>query len=186
MKHALVANRYAKALSAAIADADQLDMNLEALDKLSEMFAEFEQLRRVLNDPAIPKHERLGGLEALLKRVDAPPAIHNTLILLLRRGRISLLPKVAELFRRRVDERCGWVTANVTTAVPLTAQQAEPLRIGLQKFVGRDVRMHQHVDEAIVGGVIAEIAGVIVDDSVRKRLKRISRALIENEDLLMN
>lgn len=186
MKNALISNRYAKALSAAIVDDDQLDANLEALDAISEMFTESELLYGVLNDPALHVEERLGVLETLLKRIDAPKLAHNTVVLLLRRHRIALLPMVAELFRRRVDERCERVTATVTTALPLTDEQAEPLRLGLEKYVGRDVRMHRLVDETIVGGVIAEIAGVIIDGSVRARLKRIGRALSENDDLLMN
>lgn len=186
MKNALISNRYAKALSAAIVDDEQLAANLDALDAISEMFTESEQLNGVLNDPALDLTERLGVLDALLKRIEAPKLVHNAVLVLLRRHRISLLPMVAELFRRRVDERCERVTATITTALPLTDEQAEPLRLGLEKYVGRDVRMHRIVDETIVGGVIAEISGVIIDGSVRARLQRISRALTENDDLLMN
>ncbi len=186
MKNALISNRYAKALSAAIVDDDQLDAHLDALDDLSEMFTESEQLYGVLNDPSLSLKERLGVLQALLKRIEAPKFVHNVAVVLLRRHRISLLPMVAVLFRRRVDERCERVTATITTALPLTDEQAEPLRLGLEEYVGRDVRMHRVVDETIVGGVVAEIAGVIIDGSVRARLQRIDRALTENDDLLMN
>jgi len=186
MKHALIADRYAKALSAAIADNDLLDSNLETLEALSELFKGSEQLHSVLNDPSLRIEERLSVLEALLKRLDAPATAHNAAALMLRRGRISILPMVAELFRRRVDERCNRVAATVTTALPLTDEEAEPLRFGLQEYIGRDVRMHRRVDEAIVGGVVAEIAGVIIDGSVRARIERISRRLIEDEDVSMN
>lgn len=186
MKHALIADRYAKALSAAIADDDRLDSNLEALDALSESIVESERLRSVLNNPSLPIQERIGVLEALLQRLHAPATAHNAAVTLLRRGRIALLPIVAELFRLRVDERCNRIAATVTTALPLTDEQAEPLKLGLEKYIGCDVRMHRRVDETIVGGVVAEIAGVIIDGSVRARLDRISRTLIENDDLLVN
>jgi F-type H+-transporting ATPase subunit delta len=186
MKNALIADRYAKALSAAIADTDQLDPNLEALETLSAMFAESESLHGVLNNPSLRVPERIAVLEALLKRISAPAPACNVAALMLRRNRISLLPNVAELFRRRVDQRCSRVAATVTTALPLTDEQAEPLKLGLQEFAGCDVRLDRRVDETIVGGVVAEIAGVIIDGSVRARLERISRALIENDDGIMN
>ncbi len=186
MKHALIADRYAKALSAAIADNDQLDANLQAMSALSEMFAESDQLHSVLNDPSLRIEERLGVLEAILKRIEAPAPAQNAAIIMLRRHRIALLPMVAELFRRRVDERSNRVSATVTTALPLTDEQVEPLKAGLAAYVGRDVRLDRRVDESIVGGVVAEIAGLIIDGSVRARLDRISRNLIENDDGSLN
>jgi len=186
MKNALIADRYAKALGAAIADTDQLESNLEALDALSVLLAESESLHGVLNNPSLRIPERVAVLDALLQRLKAPAPACNVAALMLRRGRISLLPNVAELFRRRVDQRSNRVAATVTTALPLTDKQAEPLKLGLQEFAGCDVRLDRRVDETIVGGVVTEIAGVIIDGSVRARIDRISRALIENDDGIMN
>lgn len=186
MTNVLIADRYAKALSAAIADDAELDANLAALDALSELLAESDQLHRVLNDPSHRVRERIGVLEAVLQRLGAPVPAHNAAVVMLRRGRMALLPLMAQLFRRRVDERCNRVAATVTTAILLTHEQTQPLKLGLEDFIGRDVRLDRRVDESILGGVVAEIAGVIIDGSVRARLDRISRELIENDDTLLN
>jgi F-type H+-transporting ATPase subunit delta len=186
MTNVLIADRYAKALSAVIQNDAELDANLAALDALSELLAESDQLHRVLNDPSQRVKERIGILEAILQRLDAPPPAHSAAVVMLRRGRVALLPLMAQLFRRRVDERCNRVAATVTTAMPLTEEQSAPLKHGLEEYVGRDVRLDRRVDESILGGVVAEIAGVIIDGSVRARLQRISRDLIENDDTLLN
>ncbi len=186
MKNALIADRYAKALSAAIVDDDRLETNLAALTALSEMFTESDQLRGVLCDPSLRINERLGVLEAILQRIDAPKPAHNAAVVLLRRHRIALLPAVAELFSRRVDERSNRVSAKVTTALPLSDEQAKPLKAGLETYVGSDVRLDRRVDESILGGIVTEIAGLIIDGSVRARLDRITQNLIENEDPSMN
>jgi F-type H+-transporting ATPase subunit delta len=186
MTAALIAARYAKALSAAIANDAELDANLDALDTLAGLVAESNELRVMLNDPSIRIGVRRQVLRTILDKIEAPTPAGNAALVMLRRGRFRLLARMVYHFRKRTDERCNRVAARVTTAVSLSDEQLEPLRNGLESYIGRDVRMDRKVDESILGGVVAELNGIIIDGSVRSRLNRLSRALIEDEKALKN
>ena len=181
MKHYLIAQRYAKALSAAISDPAQLEPVLVAMKRLSELYSTEHDFRSVLDDPAIDAGRRAAVLAEVLQIEGLPPQVSSLADVLLRRGRIALVADVAAVFATIVDERLNRVTALVTTAGPLTRDQEPRLREALSAFSKRTVSMECSVDPEILGGVMAQIGGTVVDGSLRTRLERMKEALVAEE-----
>ena len=178
MKNYLIAERYANGLSRAIPDNAELEAATNALGQLSDLYQTNHDLRSVLANPAIALAERAKVLTGVLD-AEAPPRMVGRLVhVLLRRGRISVLPDAAEVFSVLVDERLNRVHAVVTTAVPLDEKQQARLKQAMERHSGKAVRLRRLVDPEVLGGVVAQIGNVVIDDSVRSRLKRLKDALL--------
>ena len=99
------------------------------------------------------------------------------MLLLVRRGRIELLPEVAAQLRRLYDQRQGIVKATVTSAAPLTEAETIALRERLAGMTGGRVDLSVQVDPAILGGVMVRLGDRLIDGSVRGRLERLRTRL---------
>jgi len=181
LKHYLIAERYATGLSAAVADDSRLEAVRTSLDAASEALQASHELQSALTNPALRRPVRHGLLDAVLERIEAGSEVGRFLHYLLARGRITLLPEVAEVFADHVNARLNRVTARVTTAVPLTDANLARIKEGLERYSGKTVHIRQRVNPKVLGGAVAKIGGTIIDGSLRGRLQRLRAQLIAEE-----
>lgn len=181
MKNYLLAYRYANALQLAIEEDAGLEPASETLDTLARLFQEDPSLHSALATPSIDVDQRVSVLLAVLTE-ESPLLVRRLAELLLRRGRVSLLPDVATVFRSLVDRRLNRVTAAVTTAEPLDESQEAALAAALSSYRNQTVRMDCAVDAEVLGGVVARLDGTLIDGSVRHRLERLRAALLAEEN----
>ena len=131
----------------------------------------------VLNNPAIPVERRAEVLTELVGGRISTPA-QNLVQLLLRRGRMEELPRVAAEFRRLDDRRQGVTNAIATSAIPLTPDEVRALTQRLEQTTGGRIALEERVDPSVLGGLIVRVGDRLIDGSVRGRLERLRTKLV--------
>jgi F-type H+-transporting ATPase subunit delta len=149
---------------------------LEQLERAAELTRD-ERLDRLLDNPGVPVPQRLEVLERALGS-GTPAPVLNLLGLLLRRGRIKSLPKVAAEFRGLYLRQEGITPATVTTALALEADELRAIGERLERQTGGRVELSTAVDPAILGGLTVRLGDRLIDGSVRGRLERLRARLI--------
>ena len=125
----------------------------------------------------IPLERKLRVMRELFPGRDQ--AVMNLIGLLLRRNAIDLLPDIQTSYRELLDEKLGRVYANVSSAVPLTADQQDRLRQTLSGALNKDVILDVRQDPEIIGGLVVRVGDQIIDGSVRSRLEALRRRLLQ-------
>lgn len=166
--------RFAEAAFAVAQEANQLDAWLEALDQASSVY-DNHAAALFLTSPVVPAEKKRSVLAELLPGIS--PEVGRFLGILGRRDRLDLVPEIAQVFRRLLNEHRGIAVAQVTTAVPIDERQQSLIASRLGRRVGKTVTVETRVDPSILGGVIAQIGDNVIDGSVRGRLERLRRAL---------
>lgn len=144
---------------------------LKELDRAAAL-ASNERAERLLDNPSLPLEKRRELLEAALGK-DTPAPLLNLLLLLLRRGRIDLLPRVAGAFRELVNRKAGITPALVISAAELSAQDLRALEQRLEERTGGRVELEVRVDPSLLGGISVRVGDRLIDGSVRGRLERL-------------
>jgi F-type H+-transporting ATPase subunit delta len=135
-----------------------------------------DRVARSLKRGALPLSSRLElAVAAIGPEVSRP--VLNLIILLLRRGRIELLPRVAEEFARLDDLRNHIIHATATSAAPMGPDEVRALTTRLGELTGGRVELATDVDPAILGGVVVRLGDRLIDGSVRGRLERLRSKL---------
>jgi F-type H+-transporting ATPase subunit delta len=178
MKQSSLAARYARALAEVVREKAALESTAEYLDGFSELFHESKVLRDFLLNPAYPLTARKNGLSALVKRLHIPAQAARLLEILLQKGRMDLLPEVAQEFRKLEETTLGRVAVELTTASRLDPRLEKSVVASLEKFTGKKVRLTQIVDPAVLGGARTRIGSVIYDGTLSTRLQKLKLLLI--------
>jgi F-type H+-transporting ATPase subunit delta len=131
----------------------------------------------ILANPAIPTDQRSSALDALLGDRAARP-VKNLIQLMLRRGRIEELSRVAAEFRRLDDDRQGITHATATSASELTQDEVRQLTARLEESTGGRIALDVQVDPSLLGGLVVRVGDRLIDGSVRGRLERLRNRLI--------
>ena len=169
-----VARRYAAALAdVAIERREEREVQSE-LDQWAAMIESNPQLKEVFANPTIVYDHKRKLLEDLISRTRVRETTGSFLRVLLKNQRLSQLREVAARFGYVLDERSGIVAATVTTARPIPEELQRQLHDTLIAATGRKVRLAFYTDEAILGGMVAQIGSTIFDGSVQSHLERLA------------
>ncbi len=172
----VAAKRYAEAAYLLARDGGSEQAWSAGLAAMAALFGD-GQAQALLENTRVPVADKLKLVERALAGVD--PLVLNLARLLLRRGRISLGPQIAEAYQELLDEAQGISHALVTTAVPLSESDMKAVAQKLSEITGRQVTVEARVDEALLGGLIARIGDRLIDGSTRSRLLALKRQLRE-------
>ncbi len=169
------ARRYAEAAFQIAQRDGTVDAWRSDLAKAAQMLGREDALR-VLANPAVSYEARAELAERITAGHISPPAL-NLVRLLLRRGRMDLLPSVAREFHRLYARREGITEATIVSAAALDPTEEQALRQRLIEMTGGRVEMDFTIDPSILGGVVVRLGDRLIDGSVRGRLERLRSRL---------
>jgi len=173
-----VARRYAKAIFALGVDLGTFEILGRQLNELAALWKESPDLRQTLENPVFKLSHKRAVLQGLMPRLAPARQVQSLALLLLERGRIAALPAVARAYEEMCDEKLGRVRALVKSAQPLDIASETEIRKALERRTGKKVIMTTLVEPALIGGVVAQVAGLELDGSVRSRLSAIKQRLL--------
>jgi F-type H+-transporting ATPase subunit delta len=144
----------------------------EGLAGLKQIVDENPSFREVLINPSIGEDERAQLLERIF-RSRIYSLLFNTLGVLNQHGRLGLIDQIATAYDDLLDEQLGKIEVDLTVAQRLSAEQLEQARQRISAALGRDVIVHQYIDDGIIGGMIVRVGDKLIDASVRQQLSAI-------------
>jgi F-type H+-transporting ATPase subunit delta len=147
------------------------------------LVVEDERIARLLGNPAIAEETRLDLAQSTFGRIVSRPVL-NLIGLMLRRGRIDELPRVAAEFRRLDNVRQGITPATATSAVPLSEDEVRAVTARLEEMTGGRVDLDLAVDPDLLGGLVVRVGDRMIDGSVRGRLERLRNQLVSGQRAL--
>ena len=174
-----IAERYATAIFELSKDANSLDKLETNLADLSAALDDSADLRDLISSPVVSRDEQGRAIAAVADKMGLVPELKNGLALMAQKRRLFVLPQLVRLLNERIADHKGEVTADVTSAVKLTAAQSKKLAATLKKTVGKDVKINATVDESLIGGLVVKVGSKMIDTSIRSRLNSLQNAMKE-------
>jgi F-type H+-transporting ATPase subunit delta len=175
-----VVNRYANALADVVLSPGSDVKPPDAVGQLRAFDATVQgssDLGKVLSSPAIPVARKRAIIKDIAQRLELSRVVRNFVLVLSDHRRAAGLAQMADAFELLLDERLGFVRAEVKSAFELNPVQQGELSEQLSKLAGAPVRMRFAVDMNLIGGVTARIASKVYDGSVRGQLADIRKRL---------
>jgi F-type H+-transporting ATPase subunit delta len=170
------ARRYAEAAFDIALRDTSIDAWRGELDAAATVVAD-ERVGRALANPSIPLETRLATAQETFGKLVGEKGL-NLIGLMLRRGRIQELPRLAAEFRRLDNERKGITQATATSASALTKDEVAALTRRLEDYTGGRVELDVQVDPSLLGGLVVRVGDRLIDGSVRSRLERLRNQLV--------
>ena len=174
-----IADRYATAVFDLARGAGEIDALERDLGTLKAAHDESEDFRRLLTSPVYGREAQERAVAALAAKMGLGTTMSNTLRLMATKRRLFAVPALIAALRARIAQERGEVTAEVTSAKALSADQSRRLSETLRTRFGKDVRIEETIDPAIIGGLIVKVGSKMIDTSIASRLAAMKNTMKE-------
>lgn len=172
-----VARQYANALYELAHEKGCIQQVFDDLSAVDQSYREDKVFRQFFTSPKVPEETKLKALESALS--GAHEITRNFIGLLIRKNREPLIDNIMDSFSRYRDEVEQRVHVHVDSAKPLESDMRDSLTREIASATKKDVVVHEHVDESLIGGLRLRMGDLMLDATLKSRLAKLARAVAE-------
>jgi F-type H+-transporting ATPase subunit delta len=178
MNDSKISVRYSRALFQSALEKKILDkVNLDMIF-ISEV-CKIPEAKEVLNSPVIVPSKKTEIFHKMLG--DNVEGITLSLIdLVVKNGRESFIPAIARVFIHETMKYKGITESVLTTAVKADADISKQIADLISEVFKTTVVLKENIDSDIIGGFILRVDDNYIDASIRNKLRKIKKELIES------
>jgi F-type H+-transporting ATPase subunit delta len=169
--------RYAQSLFELTIENGNLAKVESDLKSLKAMIADSADLRRLIASPAFSAEDKGKGLVAVAVKAKFDLLTTKFLGLVASNGRAGDLPGAITAFTELSAKHRGVVTAEVVSAVALSAAQLKGVQTALAEALGKTPEVSTRVDPSLLGGLKVRVGSRLFDASLRSKLDSLKFAL---------
>lgn len=183
MNNPRLASRYAKSILDLAVEKNQLDEVYQDMKFILQVCKTNPDFVAVLRSPVI-KETAKGKILRSVAQDRVGPLTAGFVRLLILKARELHLPEIAASFVEQYNEIRDIHKVKITTAVPISEDLKKSILLKSMREVPLErIELETVVDESLIGGIILEIEGRLIDASIRRELKEVKMQFLNNDYL---
>ena len=177
-----VANSYAKALyeaaienpgSSVSPDSDPMQALENQMGVVLDLLSSTREAQVALFGPVTTAKEKVALIEVISQKFECANVLKHFLILLARKGRLSLLQEIKDAFGSVRLTLQGGVAGNLVAAEAVTDADVKELEKAFTHKLGKKVAFRVYVDPSLLAGMKVTVNGVTYDGTLRSQLQKL-------------
>ncbi len=172
-----IAKVYSEALFDVAQEKGKLDEVREQLGQFADAVSEDSDLQVFFFSPYFSSAEKREGIEKAVSGAD--PELVNFLELLAEKHRMPALFRIRARFDELWDKANERLEVTVTSAVELDPSVVENIGAEIERKTGKTIELRSEVDDSIIGGLVLQVGNRVLDASVRSRLDKLRREVVQ-------
>jgi F-type H+-transporting ATPase subunit delta len=172
-----LAGRYALAVFELAQEEKSVDAVAKDFVLLKQMMAGSPDLTRLVRAAVFSRDEQAAGMNAVLHRMEASALTRRFILLLASKRRLFALADIIRAYDGLVARLRGEMSAEVTSARPLSDEETAALKAVLKEKLSREIRLEAKTDPSLLGGLIVKVGSRMIDSSLRTKLEGMRMAM---------
>ena len=174
------AGRYARALFELALEDKELDSIEGYALSLIAVYDKNKEFENFIKNPTQTFTDQLEVIKKISELLSFSKNFKNFLSLLVIKRRIFFLKKILNSYLKLSSIKRGEINARLISSKILSDQELKNISNELSKVIGSDISFEYNVDENLIGGFKMQIGSLMIDTSVRNKLKKYEQIMLEN------
>jgi F-type H+-transporting ATPase subunit delta len=173
------ANRYALALYELAKENSELEAVEKDVQDLITIYNTSTDFKNFIKNPTESQLSQLEVLNKISVEMSLSKIIKNFFSILVTKRRIFFLKTIFLNFLSLVSKKRGELKASLISSKNLTNEELKNLNTELSQVMGTTVAFNYKVDETLIGGLKMQIGSLMVDTSIKNKLKKYKQIMLE-------
>ncbi len=173
------ANRYSLALYELSEESDllsQIEMNSVKILKLIGTSVDFNNL---IKDPTISRKELINAINKIFDYLKIENLLKNFTNFLITKRRFFFIEQILNNFIEICSEKRGELKTEIRSAKSLSNDEINKIKDELSKYFTSKIRLDYKYDESLIGGLIVQVGSMMIDTSIKNKLKQIENKMMK-------
>ncbi len=155
---------------------NEVEIHSNALIKLISENKDFSSL---IKDPTNNQNDQLKVISKISEIFNLNNLLFKFLSFLISKRRFFFVEKILKDFIDTCSKKRGEVKAELISAKKLSDNEIDNIKNELSKNFTSKIKLNYKHDESLIGGLIVKIGSIMVDTSIKNKLRQIENRMIE-------
>ena len=146
------------------------------LNKLLNVSSDFKEM---ILDPTVTKEDKENVISTIAEKNNFSKTIRKFLGFVVNKNRLFFLDKIIESFLSLVSKSKGELKTNLISSKKLSIDEQEKIQMELSKNFKSPLNIKYKFDPNLIAGLIIQIGSVMIDTSLKTKLKKLEKNMIE-------
>ena len=163
-------------LSKENSELDSVENGMKSLDELINQSSDFKEM---ILSPTISKEDKRNVIFAIADKNNFSKILKKFLGYITIKNRLFFLKKIIKSFLNLVSKNKGELKAKLISPKKLSVEEQKKIQSELSKDFKSQLKINYEYDPDLIAGLIIQIGSVMIDTSIKTKLKKLERNMIE-------
>ena len=163
-------------LSKENSELDKVEDEMKKLNKLLDSSADFKEM---ILSPIVAKDDKKNVIFKIADQNDFSETFKKFLGFIAIKNRLFFLGKIIESFLNLVSNNKGELKAKLVSSKKLSIEEQKKIQSELSKDFKSLLYIDYKYDPDLIAGLIIQVGSVMVDTSIKTKLKKLEKNMIE-------
>ena len=170
---------YATALYELSKENSELDKVENGMKSLNKLLNESSDFKEMILSPTVAKEDKKNVIFAIADQNNFSQILKKFLGFLAIKNRLFFLGKIIESFLNLISNNKGELKAKLVSSKKLSIEEQKKIQNELSKDFKSSLNINFEYDPDLIAGLIIQIGSVMVDTSIRTKLKKLEKNMVE-------
>jgi len=157
-------------------DLDKVEEGVRNLGLLIEQSPDFKEM---ILSPTILKDDKKNVIFSIADKNNFSNTLKKFLGFLSTKNRLFFLSQIIDSFLNLVSKNKGELKAKLISSKSLTDEEKNEIQKELSKDFKSSLKINYEHNPSLIGGTIIQIGSIMVDTSIKSKLKKLEKSMIE-------
>ena len=170
---------YALALYELAKENSEINKAEEGINGLKALLNTSSDFKEMILNPVIGKEEKKKVIFEIAKQYNFCQTLKKFLGFLTIKNRLFFLDRIIDSFLNFTAGSKGELKAKLLSSKELSKAELEKIRNELSKDFQSPIKIDYKHDPDLIGGLVIQIGSVMVDTSIKTKLRQLQKSMIE-------
>ena len=155
---------------------DSVEGNMKSLNELLNLSTD---LKGIILNPAIRKEEKKNIILKIAEKNNFSKSLKLFLGYVAIKNRLFFLEKIIKSFLNLVSKKKGELKAKLISAKKLSIEEQKKIQRDLSENFKSQLKIDYSYQPDLIAGLIIQVGSIMVDTSVKTKLKKLENNLVE-------
>ena len=170
---------YARALYELTKENSELDKVEDEIKKLNNLLDSSADFKEMILSPTVAKDDKKNVIFKIADQNNFSKSFKKFLGFVAIKNRLFFLGKIIESFLNLVSNNKGELKAKLVSSKKLSTEEQKKIQSELSRDFKSPLNIDYKYDPDLIAGLIIQVGSVMVDTSIKAKLKKLEKNMIE-------